>query len=164
MNKRIVSVLAVLFALLLLLPSCGDKTVTYKADVAAQEIVDSCAAPLASFSLLAEADEDYIKYRMLLDTTTVDSHAVYIQNAGTSIDEIGVFQCTSDDTSSIVAMVEDYLKRRNDEWTGQYLVEEYPKLRDAEYRIFGRYVVYGILSEEDKTQFFDAVESYLKEK
>ena len=164
MNKRIVSVLAVFFALLLLLPSCGDKTVTYKADVQAQMIVDSCAAPLASFSLLAEADEDYIKYRMLLDTTAVDSYAVYIQNAGSSIDEIGVFQCASDDTTAIVAMVEDYLKRRNDEWTGQYLVEEYPKLRDAEYRTFGRYVIYGILSEEDKTQFFENVESYLKEK
>ena len=45
-----------------------------------------------------------------------------------------------------------------------YLVEEYPKLRDAEYKVFGRYVVYGILSEADKTALFEAVSTALIEK
>jgi len=58
-------------------------------------------------------------------------------------------------------MVEDYLVSRNEEWTGQYLVEEYPKLENAEYRVMGRYVVYAILSEADKETLFNAVECYL---
>ena len=68
-----------------------------------------------------------------------------------------------DDTAAVEAAVKDYLAQRNEEWTGRYLVEEYPKLRDAEYKVFGRYVVYGILSEADKTALFDAVADTLAE-
>lgn len=160
--RRFAAICALLLTAVLLVTACGEKTVTYTADATAQDVIDNCAAKLASFSLLAPADEDYVKYRMMLDTETVNGHAVYVQNAGTSIDEIGVFVCATDDTSAVVSMVKDYLARRNDEWTGQYLVEEYPKLRDAEYRVFGRYVVYGILSEADKAEFFSACDSYLK--
>ena len=157
--KKLLSLLVL--AALLLLPACGDDTVTYKTDVSAQEIMDACAAPLASFSLLSTVDEDYMTYRMMLDPATVESYSVYIQNAGTSIDEVGIFQTVSDDTAAVTAMVENYLTRRNEEWTGQYLVEEYPKLENAECRVIGRYVVYGILSDTDKESLFTAVESYL---
>ncbi len=162
-TKRILAALLLLTLTALLLFSCADDTVTYKMDVPAVSVLETCASPLASFSLLSPADEDYITYRMMLNTTTVDSYAVYIQNAGTSIDEIGIFQCASEDTAAVVAMVEDYLTRRNEEWTGQYLVEEYPKLENAEYRVIGRYVVYGILSDEDKETLFTATESFLLE-
>jgi DNA-directed RNA polymerase subunit alpha len=78
-------------------------------------------------------------------------------------DEIGIIKAIGDDTAAVEAAVKDYLAQRNEEWTGMYLVEEYPKLRDAEYRVFGRYVVYGILSESEKTALFDAVAGALAE-
>lgn len=146
-----------------LLTACADDSTVYKTNVPAPSLLEACASPLASYSLLSPADEDYITYRMMLDTETVESYAVLIQNAGTSIDEIGVFQCVSDDAAVVTAMVEDYLTRRNEEWTGQYLVEEYPKLENAEYRVFGRYIVYGILSESDKETLFNTVDNYLTE-
>ena len=161
LSRRFLSVWLLLALSALLLTACADDTVTYKTDAAAVSVLEACASPLASYALLSPADEDYITYRMMLDTSTVESYAVYIQNAGTSIDEIGIFQCPSDDTAAITAMVEDYLSRRNDEWTGQYLVEEYPKLENAEYRVIGRYVVYGILSDTDKETLFTGAENYL---
>ncbi len=160
-TRLVSSALSLLMLAALLLTACGEDPVTYKTDVAAVSLLDVCASPLASYSQLSAADEDYITYRMMLDTASVASYAVHIQNAGTSIDEIGIFQCISDDTAAVTAMVEDYLTRRNEEWTGQYLVEEYPKLENAEYRVIGRYVVYGILSDTDKDALFSAIESYL---
>lgn len=160
-KRRVLSVLSLFVLSVLLLTACGEKTVSYRTDAEAVSVLEACASPLASYSLLSPADEDYITYRMMLDTSTVSSYAVYIQNAGTSIDEIGIFQCVSDDTAAVTAMVKDYLARRNEEWTGQYLVEEYPKLENAEYRIIGRYVVYGLLSDADKESFFSAVKNYL---
>ena len=164
MTKRFLSILSLFVLATLLFTACAADTVTYRTDVEALSVLEACASPLASYSLLSPADEDYITYRMMLDTATVDSYVVYIQNAGTSIDEIGIFQCASEDTAAVTAMVEDYLTRRNEEWTGQYLVEEYPKLENAEYRVIGRYVVYGILSDADKESLFHAVENYLTAK
>jgi hypothetical protein len=150
-------------ALLLLLPSCTTKEIVFRTDLTAEEISSQCGSVISSIDLLSQADEDYIQYRMLLDEITTKSCAVYIQNAGTSIDEYGIIQANGEDPTAVASLIQDYLLRRNEEWTGQYLVEEYPKLESAEYKVFGSYVVYAILSEGDKTLFFNAVEQCLTE-
>ena len=160
MKKRL---LPLMLVLLLLLPACSEKEPVYRTDLSAQQISDACGPILSAHSLLAPADEDYIKFRLLPNGTGYESCAVYIQNAGTSIDEFGIVKAPSDDTATLEAAIADYLSRRNEEWTGQYLVEEYPKLRDASYKAVGRYVVYAILSEEDKAAFFSAAEQFITE-
>ena len=161
MKKKILA--ALLAAMLLLLASCkGDTTVNYRTDKTAAEVYSSASAAVSSASL-AEADEDYIRYRMMLDTSIMESCSIHIQNTGSSLDEIGIIKALSEDTLAVEKAVADYLAQRNEEWTGMYLVDEYPKLRDAEYKVFGRYVVYGILSEADKTALFDAVADTLAE-
>lgn len=162
MKKRIIAVL--LAAVLLALPSCKENTPpSYRSDKTSMEVYTAVAEVISPDAPLAAVDTDYIRYRMMLDTTIMEDYAIYMQNTGTSLDEIGVIKAVSDDTAAVEKAVKDYLTQRNEEWTGMYLVEEYPKLRDAEYRIFGRYVVYGILSAEDKTALFDAAASTLTE-
>ena len=162
MKKRIIAVL--LAAVLLALPSCKENTPpSYRSDKTSMEVYTAVAEVISPDAPLAAVDTDYIRYRMMLDTTIMEDYAIYMQNTGTSLDEIGVIKAVGDDTVAVEKAVKDYLTQRNEEWTGMYLVEEYPKLRDAEYRIFGRYVVYGILSAEDKTALFDAAASTLTE-
>ncbi len=161
-KKHFLSVFCTLLSVLMLLCACGGNDVAYRTDVSAQAVADNCASALPSFAYLSSVDDDYIKYRMMLDTTNLESYVVYIPSAGAILDEIGIFKCPTDDTAAVASMAEKYLANRNDEWTGMYLVEEYPKLRDAEVRVFGCYVVYGILSEADKDAFFTAVDTYLK--
>lgn len=157
------TILAALLAALLLLPSCGDKEPVYRTDLSAAEVSDACMPALSSADMLGAADPDYIKYRLLLDETMVENCVVYIQNAGTSLDEFGIAKAPTDDTSALEAAIADFLARRNEEWTGQYMVEEYPKLEAAEYKTVGRYVIYAILSEEDKDAFFAAAEQFIAE-
>ncbi len=157
---KLVSFLSLFLIFVLLLPACGAKT-AYKTDAEPQSVIDAAAAPLSAFSLLSPADSDYVKFRMMLNESNTESYSIYIQNAGSSIDEVGVIQAIGEDPAEVASLVEDYLARRNAEWTGQYLVEEYPKLKNAEYRVFGRYVVYAILSDADKAAFFKDAEAFL---
>lgn len=162
MKKRIFA--AILTAVLLALPSCKENTPpAYRNDKTSMEIYTAVAEVISTDAPLAAVDTDYIRYRMMLDTTIMEDYAIYMQNTGTSLDEIGIIKAAGEDTAAVENAVKDYLTQRNEEWTGMYLVEEYPKLRDAEYRIFGRYVVYGILSTDDKAALFDAVSAALTE-
>lgn len=162
MKKRIFAVL--LTAVLLALPSCKENTPpSYRSDKTSLEVYTAVAEVVSTDAPLAAVDTDYIRYRMMLDTTIMEDYAIYMQNTGSSLDEIGVIKAVGEDTAAVEKAVKDYLTQRNEEWTGMYLVEEYPKLRDAEYRIFGRYVVYGILSTDDKAALFDAVSDALTE-
>ena len=56
----------------------------------------------------------------------------------------------------------DYLKRRNDEWTGQYMVDEYPKLEKAQVKRDGLYVCYLVLTEQERAAAFEAFDALLK--
>lgn len=139
--------------------SVNDKV--YKDDLSTAKIAADSCAQLSAASFVTEADEDYIRYSMQLNESVMKECTVYIQNSGSSLDEFGVIKATADTIADLEDTVKNYLTRRNDEWTGMYLVEEYPKLRDAEYKIFGNYLVYGILSENDKDLLFTAVEAAL---
>ena len=161
MKKRIFAVL--LTAVLLALPSCKENTPSYRSDKTSMEVYSAVAEVVSPDAPMAAVDTDYVRYRMMLDTSIMENCSIHIQNTGSSLDEIGIIKALSDDTAAVEKAVSEYLAQRNEEWTGMYLVEEYPKLRDAEYKVFGRYVVYGILSESDKTALFDAVSSALTE-
>ena len=162
MKKRIFAVL--LTAVLLALPSCTKNTPpSYRSDKTAVEVYSAVAEVVSTDAPLAAVDTDYVRYRMMLDTSIMEDYAIYMQNTGSSLDEIGIIKAIGNDTAAVEKAVQDYLTQRNEEWTGMYLVEEYPKLQDAEYRVFGRYVVYGILSESEKTALFDAVAGALAE-
>lgn len=161
MKKRIFAVL--LTAVLLALPSCKENTPSYRSDMTSPEVYSAVAEVVSPDAPMAAVDTDYIRYRMMLDTSIMEDYAIYMQNTGSSLDEIGIIKAIGDDTAAVETAVKNYLAQRNEEWTGMYLVEEYPKLQDAEYRVFGRYVVYGILSESEKTALFDAVAGALAE-
>ena len=63
-------------------------------------------------------------------------------------------------------LLRDYLAQAYEDnrvWYDSYMPEETPKLRDAEVKVFGNYVVYAIYSSADKATLFDAVKAALAE-
>ena len=93
----------------------------------------------------------------------MESCTVYIQNAGTALEEFGIIKSRTEYTDAVEAAVSDYITRRIDEWTGQYMVEEFPKLQAADYKTFGQYTVYAILSDADKEAFYSAIAKFIEE-
>ncbi len=97
----------------------------------------------------------------------VDDHAVrYARDTG-NLDEFGVYHVTEGHAKELQQMLsERYLAASyaaNRDWYDSYIPAETPKLRDAEVRIFGNYVVYTILDADDRARVFDAVEEVLCE-
>ena len=63
--------------------------------------------------------------------------------------------------AQIKAMVEGYIKILQDSWMN-YQPEEEPKLKGAEVRTVGDYVMYAILSDADKETAFKTFTAALK--
>ena len=162
-GKRILSLLLLTALCLAAAVGCTNGGKTYRSDVDVHTLADACGAKLSSVSLMTDADEDYLRYRMELSDSFISHAVVRIQNAGTALDEFGIFRAPDNLSPAILEdTVKAYLTARNEEWTGLYLMEEYPKLRDAEYKVFGQYVVYAILSEEERTALFAEAEAQLR--
>ena len=86
-----------------------------------------------------------------LDHNTVATHALVLTQA---------------EYQELKKLTEEYLETmKNDQhaFIASYAPEELPKLERAEVRVFGNYVAYAILSDEDRTLFFDTVEKKLSE-
>lgn len=165
--SRAIVILVMLFASIL--PSCagGSGAGDASSQISADEIknVDFSEAEAAVLSCgidvesLSRVDSMYIEYVMQLSVGEAEI-LVMLESSGGSLDEFGIVR--SDEPSAVKKALEDYLARRRSEWTGLYLVDEYPKLRDAEVKVIGEYVIYGILSQEDKTSLFSSVENLYK--
>ena len=82
-----------------------------------------------------------------------------------NIDELGILHGSSDEEArEIYWRAEAYLtdlQENQSAFIASYAPEELPKLEHAEARRMGRYVIYAILSEEDKTAAFSAIEALL---
>ena len=144
-----------------LFAGCGAKTAEVKNDVAVTDISASAASVLSDDALVS-VDADYIKGSMKMDVSDYDSYDVKINSKGVNIDEIGIFKAK--DAAQVVAVtkaVNDYIQMRKDTWMVEYMPEERPKLDSSEVMILGNYVMYVILSDDDKHAAFNAFKKAL---
>ncbi len=145
---------------LMLLVSCVSTQVGVRDDVPLADLAAVADEALANPALTAMED-NYLK-SMQLDTDLFEGYVVKLATQGTTIDEYGIFLAPDVESAPEVSTaIEDYLQFRLDIWMPEYLPEEFPKLESAQVATYGRYVVYGILSEVDQEALFAAVEAAL---
>jgi len=159
MNKKHLALISILL-MLSLFAGCG-KTAEVKNDVAVTD-VSAAVASVLSDDALVSVDADYIAGSMKMDVADYDSYDVKINSKGVNIDEFGIFKAK--DAAQLVTVtkaVNDYIQMRKDTWMVEYMPEERPKLDSSEIMIRGNYVMYAILSDEDKHAAFDAFEKAL---
>ena len=88
-----------------------------------------------------------------------------IATGGDCIDEYGILH-TDIDIEGAERLIREYLARSYEEnraFYDSYIPAETPKLRDAQVRVYGDYVVYAILSPADRDRLFDRIEACLSE-
>ena len=169
--KRIVSVILIAVLAVSVLASCretditktegGEKTAVkeYVSDKAADDVMAAAITAVSTAAELSEIDEMYFQYMIKVTAENAESYSIKLQPNGTTLDEVGIIKAASGKADSAQAEIKAYLAERNAAWTGLYLTEEYPKLKDAEVKVYGDYVVYAILSESEKAAFFAAAEN-----
>lgn len=160
--KRI-SALFLFLSILLLLPSCGERTV-YRNDL-------SCEALALALEAEIPVDHGYLSvgpdhWRYYFDGTAPgDDRCIRISAVSEDINEIGIFRTTDRPSQKeLLRSLQDYLDRLREEksaFIGSYAPQELPKLKEAQIRCFGDYTVYAILSREAQERLFGAMERIL---
>lgn len=144
------------------LAACGGSSSKVRDDVAAKDVSEAVAAVLTKDSLVT-APDSYISGSMKMDMSGYKGYDVKINSKGVNIDEYGVFQGKdAAQTAEIKKAVADYLQRYKDRWVPEYMPGERPKLDSSEIKVEGNYVMYAILSDDDKTAAFGAFEKALQ--
>ena len=149
---------ALLLGSLMVLAACGGAK---QKDVPVSELSAAVASALGKADSMTSSDA------MLLGLTKktaaeLGDHAVLMNVYGTSADEFGVFKAGTMTAKDLQATAEDYLAKRIASWMDEYMPQEKPKLTNAEVKVSGDYVMYAILSDEDKATAFSAFENALK--
>ncbi|MBR6708797.1 MAG: DUF4358 domain-containing protein [Clostridia bacterium] len=155
--------LALLLAILVLALVCtACSAPTLRNDVSIAELSAVVEPKIANAEHLDTADADYFRFN-LEGTEIAEERIVRLAISGKTLDEYGIFRAASDeDVAQLKDACEAYLVRRNEAWMNEYLVEEYPKLRDAEVHVIGRYVVVLILSDTETEAVLAAITESLK--
>ncbi len=161
MKCRFTSLLTLILAIALLLCACSSST--FRDDLTTAQLRETVDALLVNAKYLDEADGDYLRFN-LPGTADATDRLVRFSVAGQCLDEYGFFHAASPEgVEALEKACADYLQKRNEAWMNEYLVEEYPKLRDAEVFTMGNYVFYLILSESDKDLVLNALNETLKQ-
>lgn len=155
-----------LLSLSLPLAACRNGSMsghTYVSDLTATELADAVAPDLSVDFFTA--DDAHLSDYVLLPRA-VPSLCVRIAVAGDRIDEYGILRADGD-PAEWASTVHAYLAasyEQNRAFYDSYIPTETPKLRDAEVRVLGDYVIWAILSEGERAALFDRAEAVLSEK
>ena len=153
-----------ILSVLLLLTPCGCQTVTYQDGTTSRELSTHAIHSLSQeTAYIVAADDALDDYFQMPDF--VRDYGVYFCSDRNNLDEFGIFHVSDGHAKEMEALLRAYLTKSladNRAWYDSYIPNETPKLRDAEVRVFGNYVVYAILSKNDRAALFDAIESNLK--
>lgn len=110
-----------------------------------------------------EAEDGFLDDYFVTPSWVTDSE-IYIAPTASNLNQVGVYHVQDGHAEEMETILLDYLQASytdNVNWYNSYIPKETPKLRDAEVRVFGNYIVYAILSETDRPVFFDAIEHSL---
>jgi hypothetical protein len=165
MMKKMIIVLFTAFILIQFV-SCTDinnpkvtetTAAVIKNDISAAEFAGRFDALLLNAAKLTAVDDDYVKGMLGLNLDNVSEYVLKVQTSGTAVDQYGIFKTTGEKEAEALAVsVKAYLQMLNDNWGNfNYLPEEMPKIKAAEVKSAGVYVVFVIASENEKTAVFN---------
>lgn len=135
--------------MLLTLAACG-KNGQLRSDVTVADLSAAVEPLIVNASHLDTADDDYLRFNRMAPrarraaSTFVNQRHHRWTNTASSVPPRPRTPARWQMPVRLIC------QKRNDAWMHTYMVEEYPKLRDAEVKVIGQYVVYLILTEAEK--------------
>ena len=155
--RKLISLLLAAAALAAILAGCGGGKTK---DVPVSELADKVCAALGKTDM-ADPGANYVRGYMRRTPEEIGEYIILKNVMGTNIDEFGIFKAGTMDAAALKEMIDAYIKILQDSWMN-YQPEEEPKLKGAEVRTVGDYVMYVILSDTDKETAFKTFTAALK--
>ena len=154
----------VLLSLLLLVSALSCASAKYVDDKSVSDLASAAFAKVNDSIPYSVAEKGFLDDYFETPSYVTDS-MIQFATDGNNLNEFGFYHVTDGNTAAMEALLKDYLKRsyeKNQAWYDSYIPAETPKLRDAQVKVFGNYVVYAIASEKDRNAMCDAVDEILK--
>ncbi|MBR5880554.1 MAG: DUF4358 domain-containing protein [Clostridia bacterium] len=165
MNK-IIMITAMLLCLVMSLNACSS----VRDDVPVSELTSAVLGAVSTQGGFTAADADYVSLEFA-NASVIDSNVsewmICASTSSQTVDEFGIFHVKNGgDVGAVKAEVQDYvsaLQVKLEVYLDMYDPAEKTKLENARVTVYGNYVVYAILSSDDKDALFSHVESALRE-
>ena len=161
--------LTLITALLICLVICLNACTSYRDDVAARDIAPTALESLSTVGGFTALDELFLSLEFSnpeLIESDVSDWVVYSSSSTTSVDEFGIFHVKADgDLDAVKAEVTAYVEATQVKlqvFLEKYEPAETTKLENAQVFVYGNYVVYTILLDEDTAAVKTAVQDALK--
>lgn len=156
-------VLGLCVALLLIHCACSAKP-QYRDDLSCEELMAELCRMVPTEG--GYADLGAAHWSFYFNSDPPADHCIHGSVLSEDINEIGILHAKNGtDPSELTALAENYLIALQEEkssFIGSYAPKELPKLTEAQVRTFGNYVVFAILSKEDRELVFDRLEALLR--
>ena len=147
-----ISFLIFTLVLSLIFVSCS-KDVTYRDNLTCSAISSEICDEAEVLGGYSAYEKDHVAF-LFENTALYDDCAILYSTEVTDINEIGVFHCkNNDDAKNLTETVSKYIRDMQTEqksFIESYAPREVPKLENAEVRQYGNYVIYLIISADDK--------------
>lgn len=170
MKKKMLIV--VLSLLCLALAACSStrpdtKSVNFRDDVDPDDVAARMVDAIGGQGAYMEGDDDLydLYFAESEGYPLLDDACMMFAREETNVSELGVFKAArEEDAQAVRDMVERYLKDRTEglrTFAANYSPRDLAKIDNAGISTYGRYVVYDILDEADRTAALGAVEKLL---
>lgn len=156
--KRII---LTILALTLLLSLVACKSTNYTDDKKVTDLADGIVTALNDGKTYSTAEADFLDSYFAKPDYVTES-VIRFSTDGNDLNEFGIYHVSEGKAENMKALLTKYVTDFYDLYNANYLPEETPKLRDAEVKVFGNYVVYAMLNDADRENLFSSVESALK--
>ena len=154
--------------LLLCLSMCLSACSSYRDDVAVNDIATEILNSVSTQGGYTSMDELFLSLEFAnpsLIESDVSEWMICASNSQTTVDEFGIFHVKEGgDVDAVKAEVWDYVQATQvklEVFLDMYEPAEKTKLENAQIEVYGNYVVYTILTQEDTTAATKAVKSEL---
>lgn len=154
---------ALLLTVLLLFTGCSAK---YKDNYPAEEVTKAITAQVTVSSGYLPCDPDFMQFYLPDAVKPVDDYSIVYASAANDYTEVGVLHVKDKkDLETVEAAVQDYLdefRTTYEPQAQQYDQTEQQKLKDASYKVYGKYIVYMIMTAEQQEICDGIIEELLK--
>ena len=152
----VVLVIAVI-AIVLLLPQKD-----FRDDMTSADLVNIGAKSFSTEGGTYENDEDKLLDFTVEETPLLLDYKIIKANNSKNINEIGVFHVKDGKVNDFKECVDEYVLNLQASYRDMnYLPEETEKINCATVKVFGNYIVYSFLGENDTDAFYTAIENAL---
>ena len=149
MKKRYVQLISAVLCVIVIASLCACSK-SYSDSFSASELAAQIEVAVPVTNGYVDAEDDFVDFNMPGASELCTDYVVKLSYSDVDMNEFGVFRAKSEaDAKKVAELCQKYLDKANSGMIGDYNPTELPKIEDAKVVIYGKYVIYTVLTAKD---------------